>query len=697
MELMKTRRFVRRALLAAAVTTSSIQFSSVAEAFQAAQQQGKPSPPPAGTVEQELQKLFNESGQPMPSMKQNELPNAQQPVPTTVRPKAQTPPAKKNFLQKFVGKITGSEKKEAEAAVVPPVPPDYKEPAPAPPSGNAVGNVAQNRPTNNMAQPKTAVPAVPTNRQPQQNAQVRPGQPQNGQPGAAQPQNRTVANAPQKVAQPAPQTAARPQQVPMQKGMPVPATRPGATTVQNAPAGNPAINSAAPQNQMRTASTAAPAAGVNQAASTPAPAAAAPNAQPVRQKFVQPGSSPAFMPQATPAPAAIPGAAVNPTNSVPRQIPKPAVPDDDFQDPFEGAEPAEPSDSLDLDSLIIPDSQDTAAKVEEPANAQPSVAPQVKSTPEAIAPQDNAPAEVTPVKPFVEGEEEAPKPEDNPFTGVRLNDDELEVFQQAPAPAADVTPAEPPKSATAQPFTAQPDESKSVLLPPAEEDEMLGTPVPPVEDFDPNLPAIALPPVEETESEPVDPAKNPMLIVPDLDSAPERPLPPAEEASAPSELSTTPDTGTKPDSLMIPSAEAAAPLKNAEAERLQQAAEADRRLRQQRLIQSRADRTGFKGFCPVALRDRRDLIDAQAEYSATFGLQTYEFSSAEAKAAFEADPSRYAPAAGGNDVVVLVNSGEEQAGILDFALWYRDRLYLFRSRETMTLFNKDPQKYANQY
>lgn len=690
MELMKTRRFVRRALLAAAVTTSSIQFSSVADAFQAAQQQGKPSPPPAGTVEQELQKLFNESGQPMPPMKQNELPNAQQPVPNTVRPKAPTPPAKKNFLQKFVGKITGQEKKEAEAAVVPPVPPDFKEPAPAPPSGNVAGNVAQTRPTNNTAQPKTAVPPVPANRQPQQNAQVRNGQPQNGQPNNAQPQNRAPANAPQKVAQAAPQTAARPQQVPMQKGMPVPRTQPGAATAQNAPTGNPAANVTTPQNQMRTASTVGAQNGANRTPSAQVPVTAAPNAQPVQPKFVQPGSSPAFMPQAVPAPAAIPGAAVNPANTVPKQVPAPAAPNDDFQDPFEGSEPAEPSDSLDLDSLIIP--QQTEPKAEE-TPAQPAVTPQLKNTPETTAPRNDAPVEQPPVKPFTEGEEEAPKPEENPFTGVRLNNDELEVFQQDQKPAAEVTPAE-----TVKPSTPAFEEAKSVQLPPAEEDDMLGTPVPPVEDFDPNLPAIALPPVEETETEPVDPTKNPMLIVPDLDNAPVQQLPPVEdEATAPSELATTPNAEQKSDSLMIPSAETPAPLKNAETERLQQAAEQERRLRQQRLIQSRADRTGFKGFCPVALRDRRDLVDAQSEYSATFGLQTYEFSSAEAKAAFESDPSRYAPAAGGNDVVVLVNSGEEQSGMLDFALWYRDRLYLFRSRETMTLFNKDPQKYANQY
>ena len=99
----------------------------------------------------------------------------------------------------------------------------------------------------------------------------------------------------------------------------------------------------------------------------------------------------------------------------------------------------------------------------------------------------------------------------------------------------------------------------------------------------------------------------------------------------------------------------------------------------------------------MALRERRELVEANDQFTSTFGLQTYTFSSAESKAAFDAKPSRYAPAACGSDVVVLVNSGEEQAGQLDYALSYRDRLYLFRSRETMTLFSKDPQRFASQY
>lgn len=122
-----------------------------------------------------------------------------------------------------------------------------------------------------------------------------------------------------------------------------------------------------------------------------------------------------------------------------------------------------------------------------------------------------------------------------------------------------------------------------------------------------------------------------------------------------------------------------------------------RREQQRYRIMARAGKAGFKGFCPVALRDDRELLDSREQFKAKFGLQTYYFSSPQAKSAFESAPARYAPAGGGSDVVVLVNTGEETPGSLDFCLWYRDRLYLFGSRETQAMFSDSPRRYANQY
>ena len=114
-------------------------------------------------------------------------------------------------------------------------------------------------------------------------------------------------------------------------------------------------------------------------------------------------------------------------------------------------------------------------------------------------------------------------------------------------------------------------------------------------------------------------------------------------------------------------------------------------------IESRRHLTGFMGFCPVTLREDRDLADVSEEYEARFGLKSYHFSSADACDRFKANPTRYAPAAGGADVVALVNSGEQHAGSLEFAMWYRDRLYLFCSHETVSLFRADPAIFGDQY
>ncbi len=120
----------------------------------------------------------------------------------------------------------------------------------------------------------------------------------------------------------------------------------------------------------------------------------------------------------------------------------------------------------------------------------------------------------------------------------------------------------------------------------------------------------------------------------------------------------------------------------------------DARLQQ---IRDRRHLNGFMGFCPVELRDSRALVDSSEAHKVTFGLQTYQFSSEEACQQFESNPARYAPAAGGSDVVALVNSGEQHAGSLEYAMWYRDRLYLFHSRETMGMFRADPSGFADQY
>jgi YHS domain-containing protein len=116
-----------------------------------------------------------------------------------------------------------------------------------------------------------------------------------------------------------------------------------------------------------------------------------------------------------------------------------------------------------------------------------------------------------------------------------------------------------------------------------------------------------------------------------------------------------------------------------------------------RRIAERVGQSGLKGFCPVALRDDHELIDSRTIFTATYEAKKYCFSSAEAKARFISNPTKYAPVAQGIDVVVKANSDQVVEGTLDFAVWYKDRLYLFSSPESMEAFALNPQPYATPF
>lgn len=117
------------------------------------------------------------------------------------------------------------------------------------------------------------------------------------------------------------------------------------------------------------------------------------------------------------------------------------------------------------------------------------------------------------------------------------------------------------------------------------------------------------------------------------------------------------------------------------------------RDKMQRIVE-RTALSGFKGFCPVLLRDSRDLADAQPKFKSYYRGKNYYFSTAEAKAKFDSNPGKYAPANSGNDVVELVRGGRVVEGSLEYAGWYHNRLYLFTSAENLATFTREPGLYA---
>lgn len=113
-----------------------------------------------------------------------------------------------------------------------------------------------------------------------------------------------------------------------------------------------------------------------------------------------------------------------------------------------------------------------------------------------------------------------------------------------------------------------------------------------------------------------------------------------------------------------------------------------------RMIAERKGLTGLKGYCIVALRDDRRLLNGNVELSSVYNSQTYYFSSAEAKLRFDENPELYAPMYGGHDATLLAIGNEKVKGSLDHALWYQNRLYLFCSRTTLQLFVGQPERFA---
>lgn len=102
----------------------------------------------------------------------------------------------------------------------------------------------------------------------------------------------------------------------------------------------------------------------------------------------------------------------------------------------------------------------------------------------------------------------------------------------------------------------------------------------------------------------------------------------------------------------------------------------------------------FVAVCPVVLHDQRKAVPPKPQFSSVFEARRYHFSSAAAQAKFDANPRRYAPAHGGEDVVRIAHGKHDTVGSLKYAGYYHNRLYLFQSAETARVFHQNPAKYV---
>lgn len=431
-------------------------------------------------------------------------------------------------------------------------------------------------------------------------------------------------------------------------------------------------------------------------ARTPAPEALIPPAP----AEVSPGKT---SPSQDLAPAPAPAAEPQPTPGDNRQTSPPLSGDPTTEDsPFTGRKLSDPDDSpgasgeaepewrvLNPAPPPVPSSSPSARPAENDVSPQESSGGSAPFIPEAPLPMrsgtsDRAPtgrpAPFVPEEPFLPGTSRGPQAPPPPQA-----DQPLEI-PDAPPPAekgegAATGPSEGPGSLPRIPVTPPTIAPSPLDLPEAPapgREPSLGARTspaspPPANAFIPPAPDELGPTTESPENYYLPPSSPPVT------GASRSPLEAIEDPVFPPD---PPGTLRAPDPIVAPST----------ARRIEIPAQPTPQETQEKLarIAARRGLDGLKGFCPVVLRDERNLVDARPEFSAVYNGRRYYFSSATAQALFEASPQRYAPAASGFDVVHLSLTGEEVRGSLDYAVWFRGRLYLFTSAETMETFVAAP-------
>jgi len=573
-------------------------------------------------VQQELRRLYEESGREMPEVATPYRPNFQQPN-NTAAPQVVNPAA------------------QAQGGVTPPAPSK-----PAAGSGNPVSRFfkrilpgGNSKPTQTAATPAPqATRPTPPAAAPQAGQAAAPQRPSYTPYGGQQPRrlpNQEVVTAPPVQASPpdlplppppvefapvntsamaTPQVAVAPPRVqPKAVALPVAAPRPAEEF-------RPFEPEVAPQAVARSA----PLPDDEPEFAPPVIVAADPMESPYQAiPLDDPGFDVPSQPTVTVAPPA--SAPELPVENASAPVVTADVVDAGFPDPFPEMSEEEADDELDIEEVEAPYAGLKLGEEAEGETADPFAEP-AESAPVQLA--EAAPLKTDAAAPALA----APLPLDQP-----------EALTEVDGPAMPAAP---------QPL-----------------EELVATDATAPSPFAQELPAVseAKPvPVESVEADPL-----PELALPELPAL-DSPASPAEVAIAPAPQVTVVDQAAKPISH-------------------QPTTEYDAKMA---LIRERGGMKGLKGFCPVTLRDERELRDAQPEIASSFRGQKFHFSSAEAKAKFDLDAARYVPAAYGADVVVLIRDKDVAEGSLDFAAWYKGKLYLFASEEAHNTFVGDPAKYA---
>jgi len=108
------------------------------------------------------------------------------------------------------------------------------------------------------------------------------------------------------------------------------------------------------------------------------------------------------------------------------------------------------------------------------------------------------------------------------------------------------------------------------------------------------------------------------------------------------------------------------------------------------------DEPEFDGHCLVTAVESREIIDGSPRHQTKYRGHILRFSSEEAKQTFLAQPNKYWPLFDGICSVAMLNDDERVMGKLEYAAFFRKRLWLFSSEENLKEFLEDPADVAEE-
>jgi thioredoxin-related protein/YHS domain-containing protein len=108
------------------------------------------------------------------------------------------------------------------------------------------------------------------------------------------------------------------------------------------------------------------------------------------------------------------------------------------------------------------------------------------------------------------------------------------------------------------------------------------------------------------------------------------------------------------------------------------------------------DEPEFEGHCLVTAVESREIIDGSPRHQTKYRGHVLLFSSEEAKQTFLAKPNEYWPLFDGICSVAMLNDEERVMGKLEYAAFFRKRLWLFSTEENLKQFLEDPADVAEE-